>query len=122
MIWYKLSTKEELCNINSSNAKNCVFLRTYLRKSIKLVKMKKLVTLVMIAAATTFAMTSCGGGEEASSWADAVTEGMNEAVDAANEEMAVPEEAPVVDEVPADVDTTAAMDEVPAEEPMETTE
>ena len=61
--------------------------------------MKKLVTLVMIAAATTFAMTSCGGGEET---ANAFEDMLNEA--AAEMEAAVEEVETAVEET---MDSTA---------------
>ena len=67
--------------------------------------MKKLVTLVMIAAATTFAMTSCGGGEET---ANAFEDMLNEAaaeMEAADEEAAEEMET-AVEEVVAAVEET----------------
>lgn len=84
--------------------------------------MKKLVTLVMIAAATTFAMTSCGGEDAANAFTDAMENMAEDAADAVDETV-TPVEEPVMDEVPAEVDTNAvSADDVPVEEPTETTE
>ena len=73
--------------------------------------MKKLVTLVMIAAATTFAMTSCGGGEDAANaWADAMTESLEEAAEEMEE--AIEEVEEVVEEEVVMDDTTATDDAI----------
>lgn len=66
--------------------------------------MKKFVTLVMIAAATTFTMTSCGGGDEAATALEnfaeemeAATEEMEHATEEAVEEVEEALEEPLID-------------------------
>ncbi len=76
-------------------------------------KMKKFITLVMVAAATTFSMTSCGGGEEDanSTLENAVEEmgdAMNDMADEVNEAADDMTDAMVEDTTNMMEDTTGA--------------